>query len=230
MLEDTFANRLKLALEINNMKATELANKTGINKSLISNYLSGAFKAKQDKVDIIAKTLNVSEAWLMGFDVSMEREWFPSDDDGLPYEKDDNVNYIELSTKVVKIPILGKVPAGIPIEAIEEILGYEDINADLVKHGEKYFALYVKGNSMTPEYLPNDVIIIRQQQDCNSGDDCIVLVNGYDATLKRVIKEDDGIKLKPLNNDYETHKYTKEEILNKPVVIVGVVKELRRKK
>ena len=76
MLEDTFANRLKMALEYNNMKPVELANKTHINKSLISNYLSGAFKAKQDKLDIIARTLNVSEAWLMGYDVDMDREWF----------------------------------------------------------------------------------------------------------------------------------------------------------
>ena len=230
MLEDTFANRLKKALDYNNMRPIDLANKTKISKTQISNYLKGTYKAKQDKLYLIAKALNVSEAWLMGFDVSMEREWFPTDDDGLPYEKDDNVDYVELSTKVVKIPILGKVPAGVPIEAIQEILGYEDIDADLIKHGERYFALYVKGNSMTPEYLPNDIIIIKQQQDCNSGDDCIVLVNGYDATLKRVIKEEDGIKLKPLNNDYETHKYTQQEILNKPVVIVGVVKELRRKK
>lgn len=230
MLEDTFANRLKKALDYNNMRPIDLANKTKISKTQISNYLKGTYKAKQDKLYLIAKALNVSEAWLMGFDVSMEREWFPTDDDGLPYEKDDNVDYVELSTKVVKIPILGKVPAGVPIEAIQEILGYEEIDADLIKHGERYFALYVKGNSMTPEYLPNDIIIIKQQQDCNSGDDCIVLVNGYDATLKRVIKEEDGIKLRPLNNDYETHKYTKEEILNKPVVIVGIVKELRRKK
>ncbi len=230
MLEDTFANRLKKALEYNNMRPIDLSRKTKISKTQISNYLKGTYKAKQDKLYLIAKTLNVSEAWLMGFDVSMDRDWFPTDDDELPYEKDDNINYVELATKVVKIPILGKVPAGIPIEAIQEILGYEDINADLVKHGEKYFALYVKGNSMVPEYLPNDIIIVRQQQDCNSGDDCIVLVNGYDATLKRVIKDDDGIKLKPLNNDYETHKYTQQEILRKPVVIVGVVKELRRKK
>lgn len=230
MLEDTFANRLKKALDYNNMRPIDLAKKTKISKTQISNYLKGTYKAKQDKLYLIAKVLNVSEAWLMGFDVSMEREWFPTDDDGLSYEKDDNIDYIELSTKVAKIPILGKVPAGVPIEAIQEILGYEDISVDLVKHGEKFFALYVKGNSMIPEYLPNDIIIVRQQQDCNSGDDCIVLVNGYDATLKRVIKEEDGIKLKPLNNDYETHKYTQEEILKKPVVIVGVVKELRRKK
>ena len=229
MLQESFSKRLKEIMTLNNIKASELSEKTGISKSQISHWLKGSYKAKQDSLTLLADFFNVSEAWLMGFDVSMEREWFPTNDDGLQYKNDDNVNYIELSTKIVKIPVLGKVPAGVPVEAIQEILGYEDINADLVKHGEKYFALYVKGNSMIPEYLPNDIIIVRQQQDCNSGDDCIVLVNGYDATLKRVIKEDDGIKLKPLNNDYETHKYTQQEILNKPVVIVGVVKELSRK-
>ena len=115
-------------------------------------------------------------------------------------------------------------------EAIEDILGYEDIPSQLVKNGERYFALKVNGDSMYPEYQTNDIVIVKQQPDCNTGDDCVVLVNGYDATLKRIIKEVDGIKLKPLNNDYETKKYTNQDIINKPVIIVGVVKELRRKR
>ena len=82
---------------------------------------------------------------------------------------------------------------------------------------------------MYPEYKTNDVIIVKQQSDCISGQDCVVLVNGYDATFKRVIKEVDGIKLKPLNNDFETMKYTNDDILNKPIVIVGVATEVRRK-
>ena len=74
MMNDTFANRLKKALDLNNMKAIDLAKKTNINKSLISSYMSGVCKAKQDKLDAIATVLNVSEAWLMGYDVSMKRE------------------------------------------------------------------------------------------------------------------------------------------------------------
>lgn len=74
MQVDTFANRLKKALSMNNMTQTELANKTKIDKSLISNYLSGNYKAKQDNLFLIAKTLNVSEAWLLGYDVSYEKQ------------------------------------------------------------------------------------------------------------------------------------------------------------
>ena len=229
MLEDTFANRLKMALEYNNMKPVELANKTHINKSLISNYLSGAFKAKQDKLDIIARTLNVSEAWLMGYDVDMDREWFPDSKEVLTNITIDNARYIETTTKTVKIPILGKVPAGVPIEAIEDIIGYEEIPASMLRGGNNYFSLKIDGDSMYPDYKTGDILIIKQQNDCNSGDDCIVMVNGDDATFKRVIKQEKSIILKPLNNNYEPYYFDEYEILTKPVKIVGVAVEVRRK-
>ena len=224
MLEDTFANRLKTIMRLKGVKASQLSLKTKISESQISHWINGTYKAKQDSLTVLANFFDVSEAWLMGFAVPMSR----ADDDD--HGSDDNIIYEEIKTPIVKIPILGCVPAGIPIEAIEDILGYEDIPSQLVKNGDRYFALRVSGDSMYPEYQTNDIVIVKQQPDCNSGDDCIVLVNGYDATLKRIIKDDDGIKLKPLNNDYETKKYTSEEIINKPVVIVGVVKELRRKR
>lgn len=223
MLEETFSNRLKTIMKIKGIKATELSIRTNIAKSQISHWLKGTYKAKQDSLTILAEFFDVNEAWLMGFDVPMDR----NDTQDIV---DDNIIYEEIKTPIVKIPILGKVPAGIPIEAIEDILGYEDIPSQLVKNGERYFALKVNGDSMYPEYQTNDIVIVKQQPDCNTGDDCVVLVNGYDATLKRIIKEVDGIKLKPLNNDYETKKYTNQDIINKPVIIVGVVKELRRKR
>lgn len=224
MLEDTFANRLKKALDYNNMKPVDLARKTNINKSLISSYLNGICKAKQDKLDLIAETLGVSEAWLMGYDVDMDREWIEED------AHLDNVSYyIASNTKTIKIPILGKVPAGVPIEAIEDILGYEDIPADMVKNGVRYFALKVNGDSMYPDYRTGDIIIIRQQPDCESGDDCVVMVNGDDATFKRVIKQENSIILKPLNNEYEPYYFNEYDIMTKPVKIIGVAIEIRRK-
>lgn len=227
MLEDTFANRLKKALDYNNMKPIDLARKTNINKSLISSYLSGVCKAKQDKLDIIARTLDVSEAWLMGYDVDMDREWFEEKE---PSEISiDNARYIETTTKTIKIPILGKVPAGIPIEAIEDIIGYEEIPASMLKDGNNYFSLKIDGDSMYPDYKTGDIIIIRQQNDCNSGDDCVVMVNGDDATFKRVIKQEKSIILKPLNNNYEPYYFDEYEIMTKPVKIIGVAVEVRRK-
>nr|DAV47737.1 MAG TPA: Repressor protein CI [Caudoviricetes sp.] len=229
MLEDTFANRLKKALDYNNMRPIDLANKTKISKAQICNYLKGTYKAKQDKLYIIAKALDVSEAWLMGYDVVMDREWFPDNKEDLTNIAIDNARYIETTTKTVKIPILGKVPAGVPIEAIEDIIGYEEIPASMLRDGNNYFSLKIDGDSMYPDYKTGDIIIIRQQSDCNSGDDCVVMVNGDDATFKRVVKQEKSIILKPLNNKYEPYYFDEYEIMTKPVKIIGVAVEVRRK-
>lgn len=70
---DTIAKRIKVALDMNNMKQSELVEKTGIGKSSISTYLSGAYEPKQKNIYKIAEALNVNESWLMGYDVPMER-------------------------------------------------------------------------------------------------------------------------------------------------------------
>ena len=227
MIVEDFSDRLKKAMSDKQMKQVDLCNKTGIDKALISNYLSGKYKAKQDKLHKLAIALDVSEAWLMGYDVDMDREWFEEKE---PSEISiDNARYIETTTKTIKIPVLGKVPAGVPIEAIQDILGYEEIPASMLKSGNNYFALKIDGDSMYPDYKTGDIIIIRQQSDCNSGDDCVVMVNGDDATFKRVIKQEKSIILKPLNNNYEPYYFDEYEILTKPVKIIGIAIEVRRK-
>nr|DAZ19422.1 MAG TPA: Repressor protein CI [Caudoviricetes sp.] len=227
MIVEDFSDRLKKAMSDKQMKQVDLCNKTGIDKALISNYLSGKYKAKQDKLHKLAIALDVSEGWLMGYDVDMDREWFEEKE---PSEISiDNARYIETTTKTIKIPVLGKVPAGVPIEAIQDILGYEEIPASMLKSGNNYFALKIDGDSMYPDYKTGDIIIIKQQNDCNSGDDCVVMVNGDDATFKRVIKQEKSIILKPLNNNYEPYYFNEYEILTKPVKIIGIAIEVRRK-
>lgn len=227
MIVEDFSDRLKKAMSDKQMKQVDLCNKTGIDKALISNYLSGKYKAKQDKLHKLAIALDVSEGWLIGYDVDMDREWFEEKE---PSEISiDNARYIETTTKTIKIPVLGKVPAGVPIEAIQDILGYEEIPASMLKSGNNYFALKIDGDSMYPDYKTGDIIIIKQQNDCNSGDDCVVMVNGDDATFKRVIKQEKSIILKPLNNNYEPYYFNEYEILTKPVKIIGIAIEVRRK-
>ena len=128
------------------------------------------------------------------------------------------------------LPVLGRIPAGIPIEMIEDVIDYEDISEDMLKGGKEYFALKIKGDSMNPDYLENDIIIVLKQSDCESGQDCVVAVNGDDATFKRVFKTDQGITLQPLNNRYMPVFYSNEDIINKPIKILGVVKQVRRNK
>ncbi len=217
-LIDTFSNRLNEAIRINNIKPIELSEKTGIDKSKISSYMSGRYKAKQDGIYLLAKALNVSEAWLMGLDVPMQRITT-------------NIQPLDKKTKSSTIVfIYGTIPAGVPMECIEDIIDTEEIDADMLKGGKQYFGLKIKGDSMYPEYLDNDTIILEKVDDCESGDDCVIMVNGNDATFKRVFKNQNGIILQPLNNNYQPMIYTNEQIEDLPVRVIGKVVELRRRK
>ena len=130
--------------------------------------------------------------------------------------------------KGIKIPVLGRVQAGVPIEAIEDILDYEEITEEMAKTGE-FFALSVKGDSMEPRICEGDVVVVRRQGHINSGDIAIVLVNGDDATIKKVKIHASGISLIPFNATYPPAFYTSLEVDDLPVVILGKVVELRGK-
>lgn len=129
---------------------------------------------------------------------------------------------------VKKIPILGSVQAGVPTEACEYIEGYEEIPGELAQTGS-YIALRVKGDSMSPRILPGDIVIVRLQQDVESGETAVVIVDGGEATVKKVLKYPDGIRLVPNNPAYEPLFFTNNEILSRPVIVYGKVAELRRK-
>lgn len=138
---------------------------------------------------------------------------------------DDKNNFKE---KGVRIPVLGSVPAGVPIEAIEDIIDYEEIDSVTASKGE-YFGLKVKGSSMEPRICEGDILIVKRQDDCESGDIAIVMVNGNDATVKRLMKYADGIRLIPNNPAYEPIYFTNEDINTMPVRIIGKVVENRQK-
>ena len=127
------------------------------------------------------------------------------------------------------IPVLGDVAAGIPIETVENIVDYEEIDAALASTGE-FFGLRIKGDSMEPRIREGDVVIVRKQSDADTGDTAVILVNGDSATVKRIKKEPDGdLWLIPNNPAYDTRHYTPEEIQHLPVSIIGKVVELRGK-
>ncbi len=129
----------------------------------------------------------------------------------------------------VKIPVLGKVTAGIPIEAVTEILDYEEIPESLARSGD-YFALRITGDSMTPRICPGDVVIVRKQEAVDNGDLAIVLVNGDAATIKEVRRSQFGLTLIGWNVAvYPPRFYTVDEVENLPVRIIGKVVELRGK-
>jgi SOS-response transcriptional repressors (RecA-mediated autopeptidases) len=216
---DTIANRIRQGMEIRNMKQVDIIERTGINKGALSSYISGKYAPKQNNIYKIAQALDVNEAWLMGHDVPMERKKSEINTS--------NVTPINIPTDTITIKVYGSVPAGQPIEALEDIIGYEEIPVAWTRFGKEFIALVVKGDSMYPKYFEGDTVIIEVTPDCNNGQDAVVYVNGYDATLKEVHKNDDGsITLKPFNPEYPPKTYQPGK---DGVTILGVVKELRRK-
>lgn len=208
---ETFQKRLEKALNIRNMKPVELHEKTGISESLLSKYLSGNAIARQRKIALISETLNINPVWLMGYDVPMEE--FKID---------------ELGNPVVKIPMLGTVKAGYDYMAQENWEGMIEVDKNIIKDGSDYFALKIKGDSMSPILIENDIVIIKKQEDFENGDLVVALVNGDEATIKKGRKSDTSILLQPFNTAYEPLIFTKEEMKTIPVTIIGVVKQLKR--
>lgn len=135
----------------------------------------------------------------------------------------------EKSGKVgVKVPILGKVAAGIPIEEIEDVIGWEEISESMARKG-KYFCLEIKGDSMEPDLRDGDIVVVRHQNTAENGDIVIAQVNGNEATCKRIAISETGITLMSYNPKYEPMPFTNEQIESIPVSIIGKVVESRRK-
>ena len=188
----------------------------------------GKSSPKLDKLKKIADYFNVQVEYLTGeSEYRTKKEMFNTWDD--KFNKDEklaiNMRKIE---KGIRIPVLGNVAAGIPIEAIEDVLEWEDIDEDIASKGQ-HFGLKIKGDSMSPRILNDDIVIVRSQPNANSGDIVIAKVNSHDACCKKLIKHDDGISLVSFNQEYEPMYFSKSDINKIPVDIIGVVIELRAK-
>lgn len=195
---------------------SEVAKYVGVTEATVSRWESGEIKnMKRNNIYKLAKILQISPLILLDDTVSAGQT-APSPD-------------APPSCKGIRIPVLGKVVAGIPIEAVEDIIDYEEIDEKLAKSGT-FFALQIKGRSMEPTFHEGDVVIVRQQPEVENGEIAIVLVNGSEATVKEVKESSDGITLIGHNvAAYTPTFYSRQEVADLPVQIIGKVVELRRK-
>lgn len=199
-------NRIKALRNKKGIKQIELAAAVNVSQAALSGYETGKYEADLETYKRIASYFGVSLGYLLGED---------SPDD----KRED----------YIRIPVLGRVAAGIPIDAIEEIIDYEDISADMAANGAEYFGLQIKGDSMEPKISDGDIVIVRKQPDVESGEIAVVLVNGNDATVKKIKKSSAGITLIANNPAYDPMFYSNEDVEKLPVAILGRVVELRAK-
>lgn len=202
----SIGERIKEARKTAGLTQVELAKKTELSRSYIGDIEKDRYNPSVSTLQLIAKATNTPLEELLPSTKS------PSSD-----------------SQGVRIPVLGRVVAGIPLDAIEEIIDYEEIPKSMAATGE-FFALQVKGDSMLPTLKNGDVVIVKRQPTVDSGDIAIVLVNGNEATVKEVKESPAGITLIGHNVAvYTPQFYSNEEIKSLPVQVLGKVVEMRRK-
>ena len=180
----------------------DIAKKMDVNEATVQRWESGNIKSlRQGRLAQLAEILKVSPAELMGWTNERQRHL---------------------------IPVLGDVPAGIPIEAATNIIDYEEISDEMSRAGD-HFALRIRGDSMEPRFKEGDVVIVRKQESVDNGQVAVVMVNGNDATVKKFYKTAAGVMLVGNNPSFTPLNYTPEEVEQLPVRVIGRVVELRAK-
>lgn len=205
-----FSTNLKKIMDAKDLNVSDLANLVKVPYSTANDWVNAVSIPRYSRLELLAEKLGVSRRYLLE-----------------PHNENKPVS--PLSIRAGRVPVLGRIPAGIPIEAIEDIIDYEEIPYKWFSGQKDFFALEIKGDSMAPNYAEGDRVIFQKAEDCENGQHCAVMVNGNDATFKKVLKSEVGITLVPLNEDYEPIFYSNKQIRELPVRIIGIAKEIRRK-
>lgn len=198
-VKNILSKNLEHYMTINDINNKDLSQVLGVSESTVGKWLLRKSVPRMGVIEAMAAYFNIQKSDLL-----------------------------EDKHRPVLIPVLGHVQAGVPIEAIENIIGYEEITDRMASTGD-YFCLKVKGNSMLPKFSSGDIVVVRKQPDVENGQIAIVIVNGCEATMKIVHKFNNGITLVPTNPEFEPRSYTTSEIETLPVEILGRVVELRAK-
>lgn len=208
-------NNVKFLRTSKKISQQDLADKIGVDRSTVSRIENGEIETTVENAINLANSLDVSLNDLLTKDLRF--------DNATPVNIDDNM---------IKIPVLGVIKAGIPIEAQQDILEHIEIPKSWVKGGKQFYGLKISGDSMFPKYDENDIVVFEKNEDMQlaNNKDCAVMVNGDDATFKKVKMNGDGITLVPYNTaGYDIKMYSKNDIINKPIKIIGIAREKRTK-
>lgn len=211
----TFAQRLKILRKEKHLSQASLAEKLGISQQAVGKWETTKSQPDPTTLQILADMFSVSVDYLLGRDNSTQ---------ALPFLGTCGADWSSPQQQGVMIPVLGTVRAGYGAFAFEEDYGSEPAN---VKNGDQYFYLIVRGDSMEPRIHEGDLALVHRQQDVESGDLAVVLVDGEEGTLKRVIKKEGALILQPFNQAYQTQVFIGADL--EQVRILGKVVETKAK-
>lgn len=198
-------NKIKSLAKDQGIKIKFICSQLGLSETYLSNVKNGKDRMTEERLEKIADILHTTPEYLR-----------------------DETDEPSAAPDPTWINVLGRVAAGIPIEAIEEVIDHEQITEEMARSG-KYIGLKIHGASMEPRMKEGDTVIVRLQDDCDSGDTVIAIINGDEATCKIIKKMPEGITLISTNPAYDPMFFSNSEIEEKPVRILGKVVELRAK-
>lgn len=203
-------NRIKELRNTLGIKQTSLCLKLGVSQATLSAWESGKYEPGIDQLIKMSKTFGVSVDYLLGI-------------------TGDNFQIANLPKPGRSINVLGRIPAGKPIEAIENIVGSVELDERMSNDGHEYLALLVTGDSMYPDFRDGDTVIVKKQSTADTGKNVVAFINGSDATIKKLMIAENGITLRAINPAFESVYYSNSEVERLPVTILGVVVEMRRR-
>ena len=195
-------------------KELSLKSKSGIHRIVKSLEERGYIERLKNRARAIAPKKNINGQPYFANVISINKKI-----NDLKLKEKVKINNIETN----KIPLLGKIAAGTPIEAISNNDKFIDVPSSDPSFRECY-ALYVEGDSMIDEgILDGDIVIIEKKQDVKNGDIVVALIDKEEATLKKFRKRGDTIALEPANKSYKTQIYGPDRI-----IVQGKLKTLVR--
>lgn len=201
--KEIFSKNLRYYMTLNAKTRNDICNDLGFKYTTFTDWYNGNIYPRIDKIEMLANYFRIEKSDLIE-------------------------NKLNKDTKIYKIPILGTVKAGYDWLAEENIIDYITLK-DTIPNINEYFALKVTGDSMLPLLSDGDLVIVHDQDDVESGQTAVILINGEEATIKKVIKTNEGIELHAMNPYYPIKKFTFEDMKNIPVKIIGRVKEAKIK-
>ena len=210
MEENITAIRLRQCREESRETLEQIGQLTGVNKSTVMRWERGdTSKINLPTLHLLAGHFRVNTQWLMGLVDEREPASTPPTSDAVP------------------VPVIGAVRAGCGGVVCEELLGTETVDAGSLRGGCDYFWLRVTGDSMTPLINDRDVVLVRRQDKVDSGRYAVVLVDGEEGLVKRVVYTDEWLELQSVNPYYPPRRFEGEQMAQ--VTIVGLVVESKRK-
>lgn len=213
-MENYFMKNIKYVREKRGLSQSKLAEMIDVNQTTIARW------EDENRIPTIDKAIQVSNILNIPLDILVGKN--------LQF---DNVEPVNIDSNIIKIPVFGTIKAGIPIESQSDIIDYVEIPKIWTRGGKKFYGLKISGDSMFPKYNEDDIVIFEQNDDTTlyHGKDVAIMINGTESTFKKLLVNEQGIVLQPYNTGYDIMMFSKEDVENLPIKVVGIAREKRTK-